>query len=257
MREYHNRAVARIRLGQRGAVLFTGPRGLYQLEDALALAEGALGEEAAGHPDFLLYQSGKCRMDVEMIREISVSLSLIPARAERRVIVIEGVESLSLAAQHKFLKVLEEGDAFFILIAYGEVLATIKSRAVQIAFRPLPFQAFREMTGGDETLYYITGGCPQLTDTGNAHEVFAKCGKAVKERDAGELFRALHLIKEKDRGSFFVTNRGDVAALFVYLGKCVERDYKKAVTAARASVQCTGPVYVEADFFKDMAELVS
>lgn len=257
MREYHNRAVSGIRPRQRGAVLFTGPRGLYQMEDAMTLAEEALGEAAPGHPDFLLYRSGKGQIGMETIQEISASLSLVPARAERRVVAMEGVECLSPAAQNKFLKVLEEGDAFFILISYGEVLATIRSRAMQVAFRPLPYRAFHEMTGGDEPLYYVTGGCPQLADTGNAQEVFAKCGEAVKEKKARELFRALRLVKEKDRTGFFVTNRGDITALFAYLGKCMESDYGKAMAAAEASIRCACPAYAEADFFKDLAVLVS
>jgi len=257
MREFHNQTVSRIQPGQRGAVLFIGPRGLYQMEDALALAEKALGEAAIGHPDLLLYQSGKEQIGIEVIEEISASLFLVPAKAERRVVIIEGAECLSPAAQNKFLKVLEEGDAFFILISYGEVLTTIKSRSMQVVFRPLPYQTFHEITGGDETLYYVTGGCPQLTDEGNIHDIFAKCGEAVKGKNARELFRALHVAREKDRTSFYVTNRGDIAALFAYLGKCLEKDYAKAVAAAEASIRCTGPVYVEADFFKDLAVLVS
>ena len=253
MREFHNQTVSR----QRGAVLFIGPKGLYQMEDALTLAEKALGEPALGHPDLLVYQNGKDQMGIEVIEEISASLFLVPARAKRRVIIIEGAECLSAAAQNKFLKLLEEGDAFFILISYGEVLATIKSRSMQVVFRPLTYQMFHEMTGGDEILYYVTGGCPQLTDKGNIHDVFEKCGKAVKEKNAKELFEVLHIAREKDRSSFYVTNRGDIAALFIYLGKCMEREYRKALAAAEASVRCAGSVYVEADFFKDLAVLIS
>lgn len=257
MREFHNQAVSHIRPSQRGAVLFTGPRGLYQMEDALTLAEKALGETALGHPDLLVYQKGKDQMGIEVIEEIAASLFLVPARAERRVVIIEGAECLSTAAQNKFLKVLEEGDAFFILISYGEVLATIKSRSMQVVFRPLTYQAFHEMTGGDEILYYVTGGCPQLTDKGNIYDIFERCGKAVKEKNARELFKVLNVAREKDRTSFYVTNRGDVTALFTYLGKCMEKDYGKAMAAAEASIRCTGPVYVEADFIKDLAVLVS
>jgi len=256
MKEFHNRAVSRIRPGQRGAVLFAGPRGLYQMEDALALAETALGEDALGHPDLLLHRGGKERIGVEVIEEISASLSLVPARAKRRVVILEGVERMSPTAQNKFLKVLEEGNAFFILIAYGEILATIKSRATQVAYRPLPYQAFHDMTGGDEPLYYITGGCPQLTDEENLHDVFAKCGDAVKGRNARALFQALQMVREKDRTSFYVTSKGEVAALFAYLGKCMEEDYDKAQAAAQASIRCISTAYAEADFFKDLAVLV-
>lgn len=257
MRGFHNRAVSRIRPGQRGAVLFTGPRGLYQMEDALTLAEKVLGEDALDHPDLMLYQNGKERIGIEVIEEISANLTLVPARAERRVVILEGAECLSPVAQNKFLKVLEEGDAFFILISYGEMLPTVKSRAMQVAFRPLPYQTFHEMTGGDETLYYVTGGCPQLTDERNICGVFEKCGDAVKRKSAKELFQVLHMVREKDRTSFYNTNKGDMAALFAYFGKCMEMDYSKALAAAEASIRCTGPAYMEADFFKDLAELVS
>lgn len=257
MREFHNPAVSRIQSGKRRAVLFNGPKGLYQMEDALTLAEKVLGEDVSGHPDLLFYQSDKKRLGIEVIEEITTSISLVPARAERRVVIIEGAECLSPAAQNKFLKVLEEGDAFFILISYGEMLTTIKSRTMQVAFRPLPYQVFHEITGGDESLYYVTGGCPQLTDEGNVHDIFAKCGEAVKAKNAKELFGILHIAREKDRTSFYVTNRADVAALFAFLGKCMERDYEKVAAAAEASIRCTGPAYVEADFFKDLAVLIS
>lgn len=259
MKEYHNKAVGRINTDKRGAVLLSGPRGLYQMSDALALAEKALGEPALAHPDFMMYmrETDKAQIGIDVVLEIAESLNMLPARAKRRVVLIDGAEGLTPVAQNKFLKVLEEGDAFFILISYGEVLATIKSRTMFVAYRPLPYPLFKELTGEDETVYFITGGCPELVDHVNMKELFGQCGKALQEGNVKELLGVLHMVKEKDKTSFFATNRSYVSSLFAYFGKCFEHDYEKAKMAAEASIRCVSPTYVEADFFMDLAMLLS
>lgn len=259
MSEFHNDALSRIRTQERGSVLLSGPMGLYQYRDAMILAEKALCGTVCEHPDFVAYRSKDRILNVEVIDEISAKLRLLPAKAPRYVVVIEGVETFSDAAQNKFLKVLEEGEAFFILISYGELLPTIISRSVVIPYRPYSLEKFCELSGKDETAYYICGGCPEQTAEEGLGEIFHSIDKAFVSGNVKEVLSVLNLIKEKDTNSFYECYRTYVPALFAYLGRLLHQcncNYEIICRAAECSIYSSKQNYVAADFFKDIVSLL-
>lgn len=258
MERYHNRFLEGVRVTGRGCVMLKGPEGLYQEPDANALAGHVLGEEPAGHPDFLCIRrekESKASIGSECIAKIQEALQTVPARAPVRCVLIMGSEGMTVAAQNKFLKALEEAEAFFILVCYGEMLPTITSRCVVIPYRPLSKAEYFQVTGKGEEDFVLTEGCPERSARGDLAEIFEKCGKAVREKDPALLFRTLHLAKEKDPESFFKKERHWVPALYSYLGRCLERDRVLSEVAARACVRCDAASYTEADFFADLAIL--
>jgi len=259
MSGFHNIALDRVRVNQRGAVLLSGPMGLYQYADALLLAKKALGGDVNGHPDFMSYRAKECTLNVEVLDEIISRLRLLPARAERYVVVIEGVETFSVAAQNKFLKVLEEGEAFFVLISYGEMISTITSRSVVIPYRPYSMEQFCEVSGLDETAYYICGGCPEQTAEEGLYDVFHVLGESFVNGSVEKVLSVLNLVKEKDENSFFECYRTYVPALFAYLGRLLQQnngDYEKIRKAAECAIYSSKQNYVSADFFKDVVSLL-
>ena len=89
------------------------------------------------HPDFLSIgpdEKGKIRIDT--IREMAGRLSLRAIEAERKVILIQGADTMNAAAQNALLKTLEEppGPSCFILTVkrFRSLLPTVRSRSQRI-----------------------------------------------------------------------------------------------------------------------------
>jgi DNA polymerase-3 subunit delta' len=100
-------------------------------------------QAAAGvHPDFNYVARPPDRTDVliEQVRDLIVRLGIRPARAARRVAIIDDAETLNLPAQNALLKTLEEppGHAIIIVVTASEraLLDTVRSR-----LRPVRFSA--------------------------------------------------------------------------------------------------------------------
>ncbi len=159
------------------AYLFSGENGIGKKLTALALAaavncrtggpDGGCGEcpscrgiAALTHPDvhivmpesenerLLAAWSSKAvekasdEIKIDQIRQAQERLTLTPSEGSKKVLIVDGAETLNTSAQNAFLKTLEEppGDALIILIASmpQSLLPTIRSRCQEIRFQPLP-----------------------------------------------------------------------------------------------------------------------
>ena len=145
------------------AYLFTGPTGsnktlaAFSLAQALLCPKGPHGPrggncgscDACGrvgrrrHPDVRFYApAGANGYLIEQIREIMADTALAPIQAERKVYILDAVESLGTAAANAFLKTLEEPPEGVVLILLGRtrasVLPTIVSRCQVVPFRHIP-----------------------------------------------------------------------------------------------------------------------
>ncbi len=124
--------------------------GLEHLADAIAMR--ALREPTSdfpqmrllllAHADLKLVQptSDKASHSVETIREIEAWLHLTPQLGERKVVVVTEAHRMSLAANHGFLKTLEEPPlgSLIILVTYApsRLLPTVRSRLQRFDVRP-------------------------------------------------------------------------------------------------------------------------
>ncbi len=215
----HARAVLGAGLGPHGrpshAYLLYGPAGTGKRKIARALAaallaDGAGDEEAARavgervqrgtHPDLTWVQpSGAAEMLVSDIDEpVVAAASRTPFEAQRRVFVIEAVETLNEQAANRLLKTLEEPPAYAHLVLVSdrkeEVMATIASRCVHVRFDAL---AAEEIAGG-----LVTEGCAvqeraracarlALGDAGRARVLASEEGRALREASEGYVRSAL------------------------------------------------------------------
>lgn len=79
---------------------------------------------------------------IDQIRQAQERISLRPSEGRKKLLIIDGAESLNDAAQNAFLKTLEEppGDCLIILVSSRpqSLLPTIRSRCQEIRFQPLP-----------------------------------------------------------------------------------------------------------------------
>jgi DNA polymerase-3 subunit delta' len=95
------------------------------------------------HPDFNYICKPPTRTDVliEQVRDLIAKLGLKPARALRRIAIVDDAETLNPAAQNALLKTLEEppGEAIIFLVASGDqaLVDTVRSRLRLVRFGPL------------------------------------------------------------------------------------------------------------------------
>ncbi len=98
---------------------------------------------AAVHPDFIAIGRAESRSEVliEQVRELIARMGTRPARAARRVALIDDAETLGAPAQNALLKTLEEppGHAIILMVAQSEraLLETVRSRLRLVRFAPL------------------------------------------------------------------------------------------------------------------------
>jgi DNA polymerase-3 subunit delta' len=79
---------------------------------------------------------------IDQVRRAQESISLKPSEGRKKVLIVDGAETMNEASQNAFLKTLEEppGDSLIILITSlpRSLLPTIRSRCQELAFQPLP-----------------------------------------------------------------------------------------------------------------------
>ncbi len=158
------------------AYLFSGEPGIGKKMTALALAaavncgnsgpDGGCGEcpscrgiAALTHPDVHVVmpeseneqllaswssrevEKASDEIKIDQIRQAQESLTLTPSEGSKKLLIVDGAETLNPSAQNAFLKTLEEppGDALIVLITSmpQSLLATIRSRCQEIRFQPL------------------------------------------------------------------------------------------------------------------------
>lgn len=248
-------------------MLLIGKKGLNQLEDAKKLARDYLGSGPEGHPDYL-YVGNKGRLHAEDLMPVYEKTALRPCRAEKHVILIDGIDGATAAAQNKLLKALEDAkNAYFILTAYGAgVLPTVKSRVAVKKYMPLPKKEFMA-EGRSEAAYYMTGGCPGLLGDGpsKAEAVFGSVLRDYRSGDRAEVLNDLHLVTEKDRDSFFEAYREYVPDMIAMFGELLTEGHgkagggllRKAKALAGHYAACGTSAYTSADFFVAAATFLS
>ncbi len=113
------------------------------------------------HPDFIFVSPDGNTIKIDQIRAVREFAYRKPALSERKAVIIDGVDLMTVEAGNSLLKVLEEPpeDTVLILTAVSRegILPTILSRTLQVPLGPLSKEAFEGITGSGD-LYEISGG---------------------------------------------------------------------------------------------------
>lgn len=127
------------------ALLFSGPSGMGKRQVADVMAAQLLGTEVAllsAHPDYVQLSPEGTQIKIGQVREMQRFSGLSPVRGQFRICIVEPADSMEAPAANCLLKILEEppeGLIFVLITAFPHaLLSTIRSRAAQIRFNPLP-----------------------------------------------------------------------------------------------------------------------
>ena len=130
--------------------------------------------KAGTHPDFftLMPEKSGSALKVDQVRHFAEKIFLSGQYSDRRVVIVNPVESMTIEAANSFLKLLEEPPAGVVLLLLssspGQLLATLKSRCIKLSFPIPPFELTEEwvkaQTGKDASLAVSLGrGVPLLS----------------------------------------------------------------------------------------------
>jgi len=211
-------------------LLLTGNVGLPMLSEALAVASILLStpvEQLPIHPDYLFIDKGDEKsIGVAQSDLIVKKAGLLPAVSNKIVIVIDGFDSMTVQAQNKLLKTIEENDSVLVIaVAYtNAVLDTIKSRMRVVEYEPLSKDSFLEFCKNQgipdaSYFYYASGGCPENKDCEQLAKLYKGIGECILKKNIPQIYSLLHLVKEKDKGNFYQV--GNVCNLFCFFGAFV------------------------------------
>ncbi len=145
-------------------MLFSGPEGVGKLRVAKYAAQLLVcqNQTACGvcgkcqriwqeqSEDLYIVKAVEHSIKIEQARDIIHFLSL-RAVGNAKIIIIDGIEDMTIQAANSLLKSLEEPpvDTYFFLITsqLGRVLTTIRSRAQLVRFSPLGSEQIQQVTG--------------------------------------------------------------------------------------------------------------
>ncbi|WP_337844162.1 DNA polymerase III subunit delta' [Thermus sp.] len=190
-------------------LLFTGPEGVGRRTVArwyaLGLNLGFPPPFPFEHPDLLEIAPkgkalrGRAEIPLEEVEPLFAWLSTHP-RGQAKVAVLDGAHLLTPAAANALLKLLEEPPAYARLIlitpSRDTLFPTLASRAVEVAFSPVPEEKMRVLTEDPELLAYAMGAPGRLFRALSDLQAFrGRMGKAKALLKAGSLER-LSLLKE-------------------------------------------------------------
>lgn len=259
------------------SLLLMGKEGFSMKEDALALAKALLKSDNLDvHPDFLYVTSDKSTLGVDDILPIIEKGSHPPFVADRTIVVIDKMHTLTVVAQNKLLLLLENNPYVFVVgICFEDtILQTVKSRMRIVSYMPLTKKEFISQSNlpeDDAELFFISsGGSLGLLEKllGNK-EIFHALKNANiyhSAKDRIKILEILHLANEKDKEA--VTSDPVLmkavlrllAHIFIqlaiksYAGNPdeVNRLLEIAALLVEEEDKVTSPGYTKHDFFKAM-----
>ena len=171
------------------AMLFSGDMGIGKRLAALnfAKAVNCLGPvdydccdecvqcrkiDSGQHPDVASIASEGDEIKIDTIRKVEEAFSFRALEGRKKVVILDDADAMNINAANAFLKTLEEPppDSLILLVSSNpdRLPATIRSRCVNVRFKPLPDSECRELvsknikTGGADIACRLAMGRPGL-----------------------------------------------------------------------------------------------
>ena len=179
------------------------------LEDALAFARAFLRTTNLDVCQDFVYVSanGKKTIGVEDILPLLQKVAYPPVVAEKIVVVLNDMEKLTVAAQNKLLVMLEENQYCFVvgIVREDTLLDTIKSRMRLVEYPLLSLEDFlkkHSLSKDDDYMFYACDGNDVVYEhIADSKPMFLALKNACMGSKKHEIFKILHLVKEKDKSA--------------------------------------------------------
>lgn len=263
----------------RSSILLIGQRGFPMMKDARYIASFLLETEEdqlSLHPDYVFFtrREDEKTIGVDVSDEIVSRSLMLPSIAPRIVVVIDEVSTMTVQAQNKLLKLLEESSGVVIIgVAYEDtLLPTVKSRMQVVKYKPLAFETYKtqlrtDVADADPLVwYYATGGIPGIYADAEIVRVFTDVQSAFFSGSPHRAFSAFHMVKEKDEEDFFKIHRSYVPQAIAFMGALITRLYEAdtANTGYGNAISllsehrdyCNTLAYTKDSFFSCVAQVV-
>lgn len=254
------------------SLLLIGENKERLLSDALYIGAQILHTDKLNtHPDYMYVglPDKRATIGVENVLPIIDRASLMPSNSDRHVCIIDGMEKLTLEAQNKLLKLLEESSSMVVIgicLESDKILKTVRSRMQTIYYKAENFIKYTNEIGSAED-YFISKGNLLFDDVSELQCIFEEVKKSLSERDALLLLESLHLVKEKDNDNFFLKYKEYVPNLISYIGYVsTELFCKNPHTTAYTDIIdvvsahrkcCTYITYTKDVFFSMIVQIIS
>ncbi len=211
-------------------------------EDALKVASSILcTKNPLNHPDFLMIglEDGEKSIGVEKAEQICNKAALLPSVAPKNVVLIKNMDKMTIQAQNKLLKVIEEAKLCVVMATAKNdtLLPTIKSRM--------------------RVIYYTENAQNELPEG-----IASLVGSAILSGNGAALLGSLGFLAEKDKECFFLKHRDLVPALLSYIGRVLTAGlednpafYEKIELTVKERVSCMSLSYSQQDLFLYLVKL--
>lgn len=259
--------------------LLMGQRGLDMDKDAIELASLILktaDTKLQRHPDFMLVDTGNNKViGVDVVSEVIRKASLVPALADKIVVVIKNFDKLTEQAQNMLLKLIEESQTVLIIgTCYQDnILNTIKSRCTVFNYKPYTKNQFEKYCEDNQIsdaslLFYLTNGCPGLcNENPELLDVFREVIAVCESGNYSDLLGKLHLLEEKDKDNFYTKYPSHVRNILRILlehfqKKWIQephnRNYKEICNTIDENARRCGELsYTKDNFFYCIAQIIT
>lgn len=141
------------------AYIFNGPSGIGKKLVASTLMTSILCEstdiepcescqtckkiETDNHPDIMFITPDSGSVKNQQVEGFQQFVSIKPYESNHKIIIIEDADTMTISAQNRILKILEEPPSYVVIIMMttniNRLIPTIRSRCLAINFQPVPY----------------------------------------------------------------------------------------------------------------------
>lgn len=255
-------------------LIYSGESGLLKRQTAEAKAKELLdGESLTASSDFLLVEpeeGGNLKIEqIDIIREF---ISMKSVRAEKKVVLIDKMETASLSFQNAMLKFLEDDSTHchFILVTEKQLLDTVNSRCLNHQMKRCDEETMMRFISQnglpeDKLAIAVADGRPAVYEMlmGERKEFLEEIRTFVEsfknmEQNPKVIFEALGLVKETGTSFFEFHDRKEIDLFLEFVqnlfigvlyeaigaGECTMKDVLDFTSLGKSiSVNCLVVIY--------------
>jgi DNA polymerase-3 subunit delta' len=225
--------------------------------DACDKCESCVKVARGAHPDFLLISPEDRQIRIEEIRAVENALSFKPFEGNKKTVIVDDAETMTISAANAFLKTLEEPpeDSVIVLVSSKPdfLPATIRSRCSRINFVPLSTDSCLnvlgdniEGTGALELIARLAMGQPGRalsSDLAEERSWFLELFKAMLRAEKDGWTSRDDMERWVDQGLIFFR---DLAVLTITAdpARMINNDIKDYLAGLGKSLDIKGIIYI-------------